>query len=161
MPKTLGFKWLAALIFIVLAYFSGRYINQEYIVNHERVFKGIWEGTGVFTSGNTSINSSSVMIIEPNDTRVAIKVEHNGYAFTVDANVTMRHSLNQHVYGELNNRTVTGLDKFVKNTGLLVPRTPSLLVAEVWRLDEGRLFINIMDSGVVIASFPLQRKHAL
>ncbi|CAM2861709.1 hypothetical protein [Vibrio rarus] len=162
MQKTVALKWLASAIFIVLAYFSGRYVHQQYIVHKEYIYKGIWEGTGTtLLSKQRSINSSVVLIVEPGNSRISVSNAFNGHNYSLDASITLKHTIDQHVYSVLNDRSVTGLEAFMDDTGIIVPRVPSLLAIEVWRLDAESLFINLIGSGEVMASYQLHKKHSI
>ncbi|MEZ9710819.1 hypothetical protein AB4254_19285 [Vibrio breoganii] len=161
MQKISIIKWVFAAIFVVLAYFSGRYVNQEFVYHDERVHSGIWEGAGNFFVNDDVVQSNLVLIIEPNNTRVSIRNFYNGFNFAVDANVTLKYSLTQHVYAEISNRSTVGLEEFISQTGLFVPRIPSLLTMETWRMEKGSLFMNVLDSGEIIGSYKLHKKHTL
>lgn len=161
MQKSRAVIWGCTAVLMLGSFYMGKYLSDNYLHNEEQKYKGIWKGLGVTDVGVHSLPGSMVLIVEQGNSRVSINTQWGEYSYSADAKLSVRHHTGQHVYFELTDRTINGLDEFVSDTGIQVPRLSALLTAEVWRIESGYLMLNILNSGEVISSFKLSKKHQL
>lgn len=133
---------IVVTVFIVSSIALGQ-AWYSYKTDPLRVYSGVWSGIGSFTIGDMKIDSKATLLIEPDKTRLSIINSHGDYNYTYDAELSLRRLYHQDTHLEVSNRSVNGLDNFILNTDILIPNQGTLLYGQLWRLEEGRIFLKM------------------
>ncbi len=151
--------FLSLVVTILLSAILGNYVYQ-YLNSPWRVYEGAWQGKGSIYVDDAKIDSNALMLVEDGGIRLSINNEHNGFNFTNDFILTLRRLEHVSADFDIEMREVRGLDAFIENTNIDIPTGGNLLRVNAWRLDEGRLFIDVEQSTGLSVSYILTRKSA-
>ncbi|HAS6934518.1 hypothetical protein [Vibrio vulnificus] len=149
--KTLSLILIAAT-FAVFGNFAHQHISYPY-----KHYQGSWQGDGVIYVGDKKINSRAFLLLNKNDIRLSINNKYDNFSYTFDGTLTMKSKGYVSNHFDISDRYTRGFETFVKNTRIDVPSSGNLLRLNAWRLDEGRIFIDVEQSNGLPASYILTK----
>ncbi len=132
---------------LISAFFIGNQIYQ-YQSNPLRLYSGVWKGSDFVTVNGHQIETEATLIIEPENSHLSVNQTYENVNYTLDANVRPRRVNHESTHIELYNRSVHGLDNFIEATNISVPTQANLLSVNIWRLEEGKLFLQTRLNGI-------------
>ncbi|CAE6944035.1 hypothetical protein ACOMICROBIO_GDFFDHBD_03224 [Vibrio sp. B1REV9] len=157
MPKS---RFLILLIIsgvIALSSFAGtkvyRYLNDPF-----QLYEGAWQGDGTLFIGDKKIHSVAIMLVENGQIRLSVNNRYGDFNYTYDGTLKIRKHEHISAHFDIIDRQVRGLEEFVQNTHIDIPMGGNLLRLNAWRLDEGRLFIDVEQSNNLDVSYILTKK---
>ncbi|MGR5321006.1 hypothetical protein [Vibrio sp. DNB22_19_1] len=157
MPKSRLLKLLILALVIVLSCLLGT--KTYYVLNDPfRVYEGGWQGDGAIYINDKKIDSSAFLLIKGGEIRLSIHNQYKEFSYTYDGTLVMRQREHISAHFDIENRHVEGLEAFIENTKLDVPIGGTLLRLNTWRLDEGRIFLDVQQSNGIDVSYILTRK---
>ncbi|HAS6346914.1 TPA: hypothetical protein I7241_02920 [Vibrio vulnificus] len=122
------------------------------------LYQGDWEGDGAIYIDDKKIDSRAFMLINENDVRLSIHNKYKNFNYTFDSTLVMIRRDYVRSHFDIENRQTRGLDTFSQNTQIDIPTSGNLLRLNGWRLDEGRLFIEVEKSSGINALYVLTKK---
>ncbi|MFN1581850.1 hypothetical protein [Vibrio rotiferianus] len=153
-------RLLALLLLALITGFSSFLGNQvyHYLNNPFQIYQGSWQGEGAIYIGEKKIDSTALMLINNNDIRLSINNKYQEFNYTYDGNLVLQQREHVSTHFDIENRHVRGLEAFIENTNIDIPLGGNLLRLNAWRLDEGRIFVEVEQSNGLDVSYILTRK---
>jgi hypothetical protein len=145
------------LLILSVSYFIG-YHTYQYLNDPLRLYQGVWYGQGQIAFSDKQVNSFATLIIERKSARLSVENRYGEYNYTYDVNLAYKKLNHERNHLEVTERSVNGLEEFIKDTGIHVPSYGTLFRVDAWRVDGGQIFLNIQLSNNNNASFILTKE---
>ncbi|MCJ2378216.1 hypothetical protein LNL84_15470 [Vibrio sp. ZSDZ34] len=130
------------LLILSVSYFIG-YLTYQYLNDPLRLYQGVWYGKGQISFGDKKVESYATFIIERKSARLSVENRYGQYNYTYDVNLAYKKLNHERSHLEVTERSVNGLEEFLKDTGIHVPSYGTLFRVDGWRVDNDRIFLNI------------------
>lgn len=150
---------IRAFLILTVMYASYTLGNFAYQHNNDpiKIYSGVWQGEEEISINGFRLKSRVTLIVEPNNSRISINNAYGDYNYAYDATFYLRKQKHEFVHMEIQNKVTNGLEQFIDNTGIPIQVQGTLLFLKIWRIDEGKLFLEVQLSDTQTEHFLLKK----